>query len=298
MSELQIDAYAKINLTLEVVRRLPDGYHELRTVFQQIELCDQLMLVDDSSIAVQLTCDHATLDAGPQNLVYRAAELMRQHCRRPRGVRIDLCKRIPIGGGLAGGSSDAAAALIGLNRLWQLGLSRSELMAIGLKLGMDVPFCIMGGTALGKGKGEDLRALADLPPIDIVVGHPGLSSSTAEAYAGLRPWQMTGGAHTEAMVNAVRRGDVPAIAEGLYNVFEENLMARMPAIGRLKALMIEGGALNASLSGSGSCVFAIAPSPAAAEAIAASVRREFANVYVTKTRVSERQSVSSAEASA
>jgi 4-diphosphocytidyl-2-C-methyl-D-erythritol kinase len=285
MPELRVDAYAKVNLTLEVVRRLPNGYHELRTIFQQIELCDELTLAESPDTLLHLTCDHVELEVGPANLVYRAAELMRQRFCPQRGVRIGLCKRIPIGGGLAGGSADAAATLLGLNAMWNIGLSRPDLMALALHLGMDVPFCVLGGTALGKGRGEDLLPLPGLPAVDVVIAHPGVSSSTAEAYAALQPCHMGGGAATEAMVAAIAQRDLPAVAAGLYNVFEESLICRLPAIGRIKSLMIEGGALNAALSGSGACVFALAASPAAAQAVAASVRSEFTEVFVTKTRL-------------
>jgi len=283
MSELRIDARAKINLTLEVVRRLPTGYHEIRTVFQQVELCDELELADGGGGSISVSCDDATLDAGPSNLVWRAAELMQKRFCPERGLRIQLRKRIPIGGGLGGGSADAAATLAGLNRLWALGLSRQYLMDLGLQLGMDVPFCVLGGTALGAGRGEILAPLPALPPLDVVIAHPGLQSSTAQAYAGLRPQQMGGGQATAAMAQAIKDGDVSAVAAGLYDVFEEDVCRRLPQVGRIKQVMLESGAWNAALTGSGACVFALARSPAEAQTIAAAVRREFPHVYVTRT---------------
>jgi len=282
MAELTVQAYAKINLTLEVVRRLPSGYHELRTVFQQIALCDDLVLEDSNKIG--LTCNDTSLAIGSGNLAWRAAALIVSRCCPQRAVHIHLHKRIPIGGGLGGGSADAAAVLVGLNRLWNLGLTRQELMALGAELGMDVPFCILGGTALGTGRGEDLTPLPPLPPLALVLAHPGTSVSTAQAYAGLRPHHMGNGEATAAMVSAISRGDMRAVAAGLYNVFEQSLMSHLPAIGRIKSLMLEGGAWNAALTGSGACVFALAGSPDEAEAIAAAVRREFPDVIVTRTR--------------
>jgi len=284
MAELTINAHAKINLTLEVVRRLATGYHELRTVYQQVELCDDLLLADSPGDATRLTCDDQQLDAGPANLVWRAADLLRCRFQPRRGVHIHLRKRIPVGGGLAGGSTDAAATLRGLNRLWRLGLSQDDLLRLGAELGMDVPFCVLGGTALGSGRGEIVHALPPLPPLAVVIAHPGCASSTAEAYANLCPEHMGGGAKTEDMLAAISRGDTRAVAAGLYNVFEHDLIGRLPAIGRIKHLMLDNGAWNAALTGSGACVFALAGSLAEAETIACAVRREFSHVFVTRTR--------------
>jgi 4-diphosphocytidyl-2-C-methyl-D-erythritol kinase len=283
MSELTINACAKINLTLEVVRRLPCGYHELRTIFQQVALCDTLTLDDSRDSSIELTCDDAGLAIGPENLVWRAADLLRRRFCPQRGVRLHLRKRIPIGGGLGGGSADAAATLVGMNRLWGLGLAQDDLMRLGAELGMDVPFCILGGTALGAGRGDIVEPLVSLPPTAVVIAHPGASVSTAQAYACLRPEHMGGGARTAAMAAAIARRDMAAVAAGLHNVFEQDIMARLPAIGRVKTLMLDNGAWNAALTGSGACVFALARSAGEAERIAAAVGREFPHLFVTQT---------------
>jgi 4-diphosphocytidyl-2-C-methyl-D-erythritol kinase len=283
MSKLTVKAFAKINLTLEVVCRLPSGYHEIRTVFQQVGLCDTLELCDRPSGAIVLTCDDGRLCCDQTNLAWRAADLMRSRHGIQRGLDIHLRKCIPVGGGLAGGSSDGAATLRALNELWALGLSQQELMALGLELGMDVPFCVLGGTALGAGRGEILDPLPALPVLDVVIAHPGVASSTAEAYAGLRSEQMGGGAATERMASAIRKGDVETVAGGLCNVFTDNVTKRLPQIGRVKSIMLQSGAWNAELSGSGACVFALAKSPVDADRIAAAVQREFPNVFVTQT---------------
>jgi 4-diphosphocytidyl-2-C-methyl-D-erythritol kinase len=283
MPKLTVSACAKINLTLEVVRRLPSGYHEIRTVFQQVGLCDTLELEDRPSGAISLTCDDGTLCCDRTNLVWRAADIVRSRYSIRRGLDIRLTKRIPVGGGLAGGSADCAATLRALNELWALGLGRQELMALGLELGMDVPFCVLGGTALGAGRGEILEPLPALPVLDVVIAHPGVASSTAEAYAGLRPEQMGGGAATDRMASAIKHGDIETVVGGLCNVFEENVTKRLPQIGRVKSIMLRSGAWNAKLSGSGACVFALAGSHAEAERIAAAVQREFPSVFVTQT---------------
>jgi 4-diphosphocytidyl-2-C-methyl-D-erythritol kinase len=283
MSEITINARAKINLTLEVVRRLATGYHELRTVFQQIDLCDELTLADAAGDTIDLTCDDPGLVLGPANLVWRAADLVRHRYGPQRGLRLHLHKCIPVGGGMGGGSADAAATLVGLNKLWRLGLTQGELLHLAAELGMDVPFCVLGGTAIGTGRGERVEALPALPSTAVVIAHPGACVSTAEAYASLRPEHMGGGAKTVAMVAAITRQDMAAVAAGLYNVFELNIMERLPDIGRIKALMLGSGAWNAILTGSGACVFALAGSAREAERIAAAVRSHFPHVFVTQT---------------
>jgi 4-diphosphocytidyl-2-C-methyl-D-erythritol kinase len=198
-------------------------------------------------------------------------------------VRIHLRKRIPIGGGLGGGSSDAAAALVGLNKLWGLGLSVADMLSLGAELGMDVPFCVLGGTALGTGCGDQVAPLPGLPCMPVVIAHPGVSVSTAQAYASLGPEHMGGGAKTAAMVDAIGSGDAQGIAGRLHNVFEQGTICRWPAIGRIKTLMLQNGAWNAALTGSGACVYALAGSDKAAKNIAAAVGREFPHVFVTYT---------------
>ncbi len=283
MTELAINACAKINLTLEVVRRLPSGYHELRTIFQQVELCDELTLSESASTAIELTCEDCSAPPGPTNLAWRAAELLRSLYCPQRGVRIRLRKRIPIGGGLGGGSADAAATLSGLNQLWRLGLPLAELLRLGSQLGKDVPFCILGGTALGVGCGDDVSPLPALPRTYAVIAHPGASIVTANAYADLRADQMSEGAYTAAMVDAITAGDVKAVAAGLYNVFEANACAKVPAIAGIKAAMLRHGAWNAALSGSGSCVYGLTGSRRTADRIAAALRRDYPYVAVTET---------------
>lgn len=282
MSELCINAFAKINLTLEVVRRRPDGYHDLRTVFQQVGLCDEVILSSGKN-GIHLTCDDPTLSVGADNLTWRAAALIRDRFRPADGVRVHLRKRIPIGGGLAGGSADAAATIMGCNQLWQLGLTQSEMMALGGQLGMDVPFCIMGGTALGAGRGDELQQLTRLAGACIVVAFPGVCSSTADAYATLQSHQFGDTGATDRMAAAIERGDMPAVAVGLYNVFEHNVFGRLPAIAKAKQLMLEGGAWNACMTGSGACVFALTRTQREAEAVAEAVRRSFPLVFVTHT---------------
>ncbi len=260
-------------------------------MFQQVALHDDVTVGDAPDDTIRLTCDDPSLPTDTANLAWRAAELLRRRHGVRRGVSIHLRKRIPVGGGLAGGSADAAATLRCLDSLWQLGLTEGELLTLGAELGMDVPFCLLGGTALGTGRGEIVQPLPSLPVTPIVIAHPGVSVSTREAFASLSPSVMGGGAATEALANAVRQGDVRAVAAGLYNVFEQGQALKLPAIARIKSLMLEAGAWNAALTGSGACVFAIAGSDAEAKQIAQAVRREFPIVFVTRTVPSVRSGI-------
>ena len=194
-------------------------------------------------------------DAG--NLVYRAASLMMEEFSLPQGLDIRLNKFIPVAAGMAGGSSDAAAALVGINRLFGLGLSRGELMERGLKLGADVPYCIMRGTALAEGIGEKLTRLSPLPPCYILIGKPGVSVSTKYVYTNLKLDETTVHPDIDGMVAALKAGDLTGVTEKMGNVLESVTIPRYPVIEKIKDLMKETGALNALMSGSGPTVFGI-----------------------------------------
>lgn len=282
MSTIRVCAYAKINLTLDIVRRLPSGYHELRSVMQQVDLCDEVTLAL-SADGISLTCDNCAIPADQTNLAWRAAELMRERYCPGQGVRLHLHKRIPVGGGLAGGSADAAAVLLGLNQLWDAGLGLPQLVQLGAELGMDVPFCLLGGTALATGRGELVEPLPHLPALGVVIVHPGFSVSTREAFAGLDGAALGNVAATETMLRAVQSQDVRQIAAGLHNAFEASLRRRAPQIDQIKRALLAQGALNAVLTGSGACVFGLCPSQAEAERVAGALRGAFPQLYVART---------------
>jgi len=284
MSGVTIKAYAKINLTLEILGRLPSGYHEIVSVMQQLALYDEVSIQDRSDGLIEIYCDVPEIPLDERNLVWQAAELLRRKLGLSRGANISIVKRIPIAGGLAGGSSDAAATLRGLNILWDLGLKDEELIALGQEIGMDVPFSILGGIALATGRGERVQSLPSLPCLYVVVANPGIRVSTREAFESIDSSHIPRSCQTTLMLAAILRRDVEEVINCLYNDFELNIAERIPASLRLKEIMLANGASNAILSGSGSSVYCLLTSAEQAESIARALEHEVPFVIVTTTR--------------
>ena len=254
---MKLKAFAKINLGLDVIGRREDGYHQVRMIMQTIRMFDQLEIEKSRKPGIRLSVNLPYVPADAGNLVYRAASLMMEEFSLPQGLDIRLNKFIPVAAGMAGGSSDAAAALVGINRLFGLGLSRGELMERGLKLGADVPYCIMRGTALAEGIGEKLTRLSPLPPCYILIGKPGVSVSTKYVYTNLKLDETTVHPDIDGMVAALKAGDLTGVTEKMGNVLESVTIPRYPVIEKVQDLMKETGALNALMSGSGPTVFGI-----------------------------------------
>ncbi len=259
MTELRLRANAKINLFLEVLDKRPDGYHNIETVFQSIDLHDVIILRGSSPGTIAVECDDPEVPLDSSNLAYRAAELLSRESGKIYGARIQIIKRIPVGAGLAGGSTDAAATLVGLNELWGLGYSTDDLMRLGRELGADVPFCILGGTALGRGRGDELAPLASFSDVPIVLANPGFQVSTSWAYAALGNFGLTRARkNANILIAKMRRRDVSSVGDKLFNIFESVVMGEHPLVGRIKEESIRAGALGALMTGSGPAVFAIA----------------------------------------
>ncbi|MDI3256755.1 MAG: 4-(cytidine 5'-diphospho)-2-C-methyl-D-erythritol kinase [Kyrpidia sp.] len=273
-------APAKINLSLDVLYRRDDGYHEVEMVMQTVDFADRVFL--EAADELRFTCSHPTLPTDERNLALRAARLMQRVAGGGLGASIHLDKRIPLSAGLAGGSTDAAAVLRGLNRLWRLGLTLDELAEIGAALGSDVPFCVYGGTALARGRGERIEILPPCPPVWVVLVHPPISVSTASVYARLRLDEVRSHPETPRMVNAVRKGDIEEIARRLGNVLETVTFALHPEVRRIKAQMIRFGALGALMSGSGPTVFGLVDRQTKAERIYNAFRGFVREVYLTR----------------
>lgn len=249
-------ARAKLNLTLDIIGRRPDGYHELETIMQAIELGDHLTFMPASE-GIVVQCAHPGVPAGEDNLVFKAAALLMEFTGRNWGVRIELKKNIPVAAGLAGGSADAAAALRGLNRLFRAGLAEKDLLFLGERIGADVPFCLLGKTALARGKGEVLTPLAALKGAGVVLVVPPFGVSTAAAY---RLYDRLGGGprpKNREMVAALEKGDLFMVGQLLGNVFEGPVFFLHPELKEVKEALLEAGALGASLSGSGPAVFGL-----------------------------------------
>lgn len=280
---LAVKAFAKINLTLSVRGRRADGYHNLESVMQTLELHDRLEFVI-AEHEVTLASDNPEIPTGSGNLIVQAAHLLRRRCGCRWGARIRLVKRIPAAAGLGGGSADAAAALLGLNGLWGLGLSMDKLMEFGAELGSDVPFCLLGGTALARGRGEILEPLPPAPVMGVVLVKPPFGVRTAEVYrrfGGLSAPDATSKA--AVLRRGLDEGDFEAVAGSLYNDLEPVVFAMHPELPGLKDRLVEAGAAAALMAGSGPTVFGLTRSPGDAERVAAKIQKPECGVWVTRT---------------
>ena len=262
-------AYGKINLGLDVLRRRPDGYHELKMIMQTVDIYDDLTFQKRQEPGIVLRIEGADLTAGTDNLICRAANLLLQEKAITEGVEITLKKRIPIAAGMAGGSADAAAALRGLSTLFAMGYSTEELQKLGVKLGADIPYCLVGGTMLSAGIGEILTPLTPPPACHLVVAKPPIDVSTAFVYGHLQADKLTYHPDIDGMAQALAVGDLKGITDRMGNVLETVTEREYSVIGELKELMREMGAENALMSGSGPTVFGICKEKEQASQIAA-----------------------------
>lgn len=286
MNQTKQRAYAKINLGLDVLRRRPDGYHEVKMVMQTVDIYDDLFLEKTEKPGVELQIEGSELTAGKDNLICRAAELFMEEKGISGGVKIHLVKRIPIAAGMAGGSSDAAATLRGMNELWETGCSAQELQKLGVRLGADIPYCVVGGTMLSEGIGEILTPLPAPPECVLLIAKPEISVSTKFVYENLHADTLKSHPDIDGMVEAIRRGQLEGITERMGNVLETVTTRTYPVIEEIKTVMKEKGAENALMSGSGPTVFGIFGQKEQAEAAAAILReRDLAKqVFVTAFR--------------
>jgi len=255
MKEIIIDSYAKINLGLDVLYKRPDGYHEINTIMQQISLCDTLTIREMQEDIVLESNNH-DLPLDSTNLVHRAWKILQEKTGINRGIQININKRIPIAAGLAGGSSNAAAVLKGLNELWNLNLSEKELMEIGLKLGADVPYCIIGGTAFAEGIGEKLTKLKSFGDKFVLIANPGIGVSTVDVYRKLK-LQGKPQLDIKKIISSMENDDLKSVGDNIINVMEEVVIKDHPIISEIKIEMKNAGALGALMSGSGSTVFGL-----------------------------------------
>ena len=266
-SRLTLKAYAKINLALEVLGKRPDGYHEVAMIMQSVSLHDTLILsLQESDIT--LICDRPELPCDHSNLAYRAAELLRREVGVTQGVQIELTKRIPLAAGLAGGSTDAAAVLKGLNRLWGLALSPVELEQLAARLGSDVPFCLWGGTSLATGRGEMLTPLPDFTGHGVVLANPSLQVSTAWVYGNYRDAAGNRRRDISSLRHSIEQPDFSAVADTLFNDLETVTVPAYPQVAEIQEQLLQAGAAGVLMSGSGPTVFALTPDYASAAELA------------------------------
>lgn len=294
MERIEKRAYAKINLSLDVTGRLENGYHLVKMIMQTVGIYDTLEF-ERTDGEISITADGGELPLGPDNLIHKAILLMKDTYGIDGGARVHLVKRIPIAAGMAGGSTDAACALKAMNELYELGLSERELMEIGVKIGADVPYCVMGGTALAEGIGEKLKRLPDMPKACILVVKPNAFVSTKEVYQKLdgrlaygcpategaaepesAASQKASGIHpdVDGMVRAIQGADLEGIVSRLGNVLELVTLDMVPEIRRIKERMLAGGARGSLMSGSGPSVFGIFENEEKAQAVLEELKAE------------------------
>lgn len=272
---------AKVNLTLEVLGKRSDGYHELSTVLQAVDLFDRVTVETAGSISLETSDPALPTDDG--NLIVRAAKLLREAAGVEAGARIVLDKRIPVAAGLGGGSSDAAATLWGLNRLWGLRWRRERLMALAVRIGMDVPFFLGPGRALGTGRGEVLKPLPTGGGYAMVLVNPGVPLSTQEVYGRVPQGWRAEPEGTKRLIGALKTRNAVKVAEALTNHLEHWVEPAMPVIGRMKAALLAAGALGVAMSGSGPTVFGVARSLAQARQIQRRVNRAGWSAWAVRT---------------
>ena len=257
MEKISINAMAKINLGLDVLRRRENGYHDVKMIMQTVNIYDTLDFVKLQESKIVVKTDAMELPTDENNLIYKAAKLLFDKCGVTEGVEITLTKRIPIAAGMAGGSTDAAAALVGVNQLFDLGLTMTELKEIGVKIGADVPYCIEGGTALSEGIGEILTKLPDAPDCFVVVAKPEISVSTKYVYEHLDAEGVETHPDIDGMIEALKESSLQGIVSRLGNVLESVTVKKHAIINTLKQCMMESGAMGSLMSGSGPTVFGI-----------------------------------------
>ena len=275
-------APAKINLSLDVLHRRADSYHEVKMIMTMVDLADRLELKEIPSDTIIISSQAGYIPLDEKNLAFQAAQLIKERYEVHKGVYMHLDKKIPVAAGLAGGSSDAAAALRGLNRLWKLNISNQELMELGAELGSDVPFCVAGGTALAHGRGEQLIPLPAPPATWVILAKPAVHVSTAEIYGKLRVDQIMNHPNTGNMVDAIERQDYDQLCGSLGNVLEEITMPLYPEVRRIKDLMLKLGADGALMSGSGPTVFGLVSRETKAKRIYNGLRGFCKEVYAVR----------------
>ena len=284
---MRLRAFAKINLGLDILRKREDGYHEVRMIMQTIQMYDVLEMKKVKKPGISLSVNYPYIPSDERNLVYKAAKLLMDEFQVKEGVDIRLEKFIPVAAGMAGGSSDAAAAMVGINHLFKLGLSEKDLMDRAVNIGADVPYCIMRGTALAEGIGEKLTRIAQVPDCYVLIGKPGIGVSTKTAYESLQLDKIQSHPDIDGMIRDIENGDLLAMTDKMGNVFESGIIGKYPVIGEIKDLMEANGALKAMMSGSGPTVFGIFDDREKMEAAAAVLRQSDLAKTVFATEVTK-----------
>lgn len=279
MNAIELPAKAKINLTLDVLSKREDGYHEVKMLMQTIELCD-LVRIEKNTLESSVSSNLRYLPSDRRNIAFKALEAFFAHTGIGSRASVFLEKRIPVAAGLAGGSADAAAVLKGLNALYETGLSEGELSSLGLSLGADVPYCLMGGTALAEGIGERLTPLDPLPPCYCVVCKPRFSVSTARIYEKIDRASLRSRPDTAGAIEAIRNRDLVGLGLRMYNVMEAVTAADHREIVAIKETLLTHGAIGAVMSGSGPSTYGLFTEKPAAEKACRALGRSYRDTFL------------------
>ncbi len=283
MTTLYEGAYAKLNLTLDVIGKREDGYHDLQSVMQTVSIRDDIEIDVGTGKPWVLSCDKEGIPCDERNLAWKAAEIFANVAKKDLGgIEIRITKRIPSQAGMGGGSADAAAVLRALNRHYDYPFSIMALAELGAEVGSDVPFCVLGGTAMVEGRGERLRKLPDMPECIFVVCKPDFSSSTPELYKKLDETAIPKHPDNVAMERAILSGDIGQVAENIYNVFDPVVTAENLEMNYIKSIMNSYGSLGQQMTGSGSAVFAILPSFEYAAVVCNMLKDNYSNIFICK----------------
>lgn len=291
MDKLELKALAKINLGLDVLGRRENGYHDVRMVMQTIYLYDDVILKKRKESGIKVDTNLFFLPVNENNIAYQAADLLIQEFGIREGIDIRLTKHIPVAAGMAGGSSNAAAVLFGMNKMFGLGLTEQELMDRGVKIGADVPYCIMRGTVLAEGIGEELTPLAPIPKCYVLVAKPSVSVSTKMVYEKLDSKAIVEHPDIDGLLFGLEQGDLMQVAGSMGNVLEQVTISEYPVIEEIKNAMKEEGALNAMMSGSGPTVFGLFKERSRAKKALALIRKRglAKQVYITNVHNTRRR---------
>lgn len=279
---MELKAYAKINLSIDVINERGDGYHEVRMIMQSIGLHDVLRFGKRED-TIKIYCSNPAVPCDRRNIVYKAFELIKDRYGISSGIEVDIEKNIPISAGLAGGSTDAAASIIAANKLWDLNMTYDDMVNIGKQLGADVPFCIRGGTALAEGIGEVVTDLPELDGIDIVLAKPPVSVSTKEVYQSLRLDEIVIRPDMDMLIKALKDGNIRYLADNMINVLETVTIKKYPVIEEIKSIMLQFNALGSLMSGSGPTVFGLFDNKETAEKCYNRLRDYIKDVYMVRT---------------
>lgn len=283
MKQMELKALAKINLGLDVLGRRENGYHDVRMIMQSIYLYDEVKIERTEKPGIELKSNLYFLPTGEGNIAYKAAKMLMEEFQITEGVRITLNKHIPVAAGMAGGSSNAAAVLFGMNKIFELKLTQQELMERGVRLGADVPYCIMRGTVLAEGIGEELTTLTPMPKCFVLIAKPPVSVSTKVVYEALDAKEIVDHPDINGLIAGLEHRDLKEIAACMGNVLEDVTIPMHPVIEEIKQEMKHSGALNAMMSGSGPTVFGLFETKSAARKAQERIRKKALakQVYVT-----------------